>query len=300
MNQLDIYCFTSIARTKSFSITARELMISQQAVSNHIKTLEEEVGYTLFFRYGQTAYLTKAGELMLDYFIHRDQMAADFFKAHKKEDSDQPFLIAWTQWAGCMKTLEKLLLKFRKKYPEDKFLVADMPAAKMKEALGEKKVDVLFTSQYAAEYMSTSWDHTLIGSQEILLVRSRRIEYTENALEKYPFYTIPAGESNEHAMIKRAKATCSRMGFVPRNVHICGDMGSAFLNVITNDGLSFGAEQTYELPSDNFILSHTGIYSDYIMCTPYFPVKPAVKKFKTFIKEEVRTFSHRSIKEAGQ
>ena len=144
MNQLDIYCFTSIARTKSFSITARELMISQQAVSNHIKTLEEEVGYTLFFRYGQSAVLTKAGEIMLDFFIKRDSLAADFFHAHKVKDESSPFLIAWTQWAGCPNIAQKLLDGFREKYPNDTFLVADMPAEKVRESLLERKIDILF------------------------------------------------------------------------------------------------------------------------------------------------------------
>ena len=132
MNQLDIYCFTSIARTKSFSITARELMISQQAVSNHIKTLEEEVGYTLFFRYGQAAVLTKAGEIMLDFFIKRDRLTAEFFREHKVKDESTPFLIAWTQWAGCPTIAQEILEGFRKQYPNDVFLVADMPAEKVR------------------------------------------------------------------------------------------------------------------------------------------------------------------------
>ncbi len=300
MNQLDIYCFTSIARTKSFSITARELMISQQAVSNHIKTLEEEVGYTLFFRYGQSAVLTKAGEIMLDFFIKRDSLAADFFHAHKVKDESSPFLIAWTQWAGCPNIAQKLLDGFREKYPNDTFLVADMPAEKVRESLLERKIDILFTSRYSAEYMAMSWEHTFICSQEITLVRSNRITYSEDELDLYPFFTVPAGETNEHSIIQRAKDTCAKMGFTPRNVLICEDLGSAYLNVLTMDGLSFGTETTALLPDSNFVLTKTGIYSDYMMCCPFYPAKPSVVRFQNYIKESIRKIPHRSIKEAGQ
>ena len=300
MNQLDIYCFTSIARTKSFSITARELMISQQAVSNHIKTLEEEVGYSLFFRSGQSAILTKAGEIMLDFFIKRDSLAADFFRAHEIKDESAPFMIAWTQWAGAPPIAQQILNGFREKYPNDTFLVSDMPAVKVREALLEKKIDILFTSRYSAEYMSMSWEHTFICSQELTLIRSNRITYSEEELEQYPFFTVPAGETNEHMIIQRAKDTCAKMGFVPRNVHICDDLGSAYLNVITMNGLSFGTDQTGLLPDSNFVLTKTGIYSDYIMCSPYYPSKPSVIRFRDYVKDSIKKIPHRSIKEAGQ
>ena len=300
MNQLDIYCFTSIARTQSFSITARELMISQQAVSNHIKTLEEEVGYTLFFRYGQNAVLTKAGEFLLDYFIRRDKLMEDFFHSHQIKEADSPFLLAWTQWVGCPEIPRQILSGFRKEYPDDKFLVADMAAEKMKKALKERKIDILFTSQYSAEYMSMSWEHTFICKQEIFLIRSNHGNYQEEELEKYPFFAVPAGESNEYAIVEEAKKICSRHGFVPRYVEICEDIGSAYINVITRNGLSLGTENTQLLPNSSFSLSPMGVYVDYIMCSPYYTTNPSILRFKNYVKDSVRSLPHRPIKEAGQ
>lgn len=300
MNQLDVYCFTSIARTKSFSITARELMISQQAVSNHIKTLEEEVGYTLFFRSGQSALLTKAGEILLETFIKRDRLEAEFFHEHRKKNPGDPFLIAWTQWAGCPPVARDILEGFRKEYPEDCFLIADISVEKMREDMDRKLIDIILTSQYSAEHLSMAWEHTYLCSQEICLVRSRRIEYNEKELEYYPFFTVPAGEASEHATIERAKSSCEKMGFVPKIVHICNDLGSAYLNVITNDGLAFGTENTKLPDNSNFELTHTGVFSDYIMCSPFYPTNPAVIRFRDYVKERIRTISHRSIKEAGQ
>ena len=73
MTHLSLLCFKSIVRTKSFSITAKELMISQQAVSRYIHQLEDELQYPLFLRSNQTVCLTKAGEQMLQYILTYEQ-----------------------------------------------------------------------------------------------------------------------------------------------------------------------------------------------------------------------------------
>ena len=297
MNQLDIYCFTSIARTKSFSITARELMISQQAVSNHIKTLEEEVGYPLFFRSGQSATLTKAGEIMLDYFIKRDSLASEFFHNHPAKIEEMPFKLAWTQWAGCPDILEEMLEEFHAQNPDIQFLIHELSAENTKTALKERTIDFLFTSKYSAEYLSTFWEQTFICKQELYLVRSRRIEYDETDLGKYPLFTMPAGESNSHTIIERAKKTCQQIGFTPRNIQICQDLGTACLNVLTSDGLTFGTLPPEKLPENNFITVPTGIFSDYIMCCPYYSENPGINKFKDFIHKKVATIPHRPMKE---
>jgi len=59
--------FATLARLKSFTLTARELAITQSAVSHAIKALEMDVGCRLFDRLGRRAVLTPAGERLLLY-----------------------------------------------------------------------------------------------------------------------------------------------------------------------------------------------------------------------------------------
>ena len=112
MNYLDVFCFTSVARTRSFSITARELMISQQAVSRHIKSLEDELGFPLFLRNFQNVQLTDAGELMLAYFLERDKLLNPFLQ-DRDRPSDRPGLsIGCSQWLGCPDRFQAALERF--------------------------------------------------------------------------------------------------------------------------------------------------------------------------------------------
>ncbi len=54
--------FEAAARTGSFTLAARELDLTQSAVSRQIKALEEQLGATLFLRDRQRVHLTAAGE----------------------------------------------------------------------------------------------------------------------------------------------------------------------------------------------------------------------------------------------
>ena len=65
MTDKRLLVFTILARTLSFSETARQTGISQPAVSKHIAALESEIGAALFVRYGRTVTLTEKGLALL-------------------------------------------------------------------------------------------------------------------------------------------------------------------------------------------------------------------------------------------
>ncbi|MEG1932544.1 MAG: LysR family transcriptional regulator, partial [Pygmaiobacter sp.] len=61
MNFLNLYYFVVVAEERNFSRAAKQLFISQQSLSNHIKKLETENGVLLFDRHNPIT-LTEAGE----------------------------------------------------------------------------------------------------------------------------------------------------------------------------------------------------------------------------------------------
>ncbi len=56
-----------VAETKSMSKTAERLFVTQQAVSNSLKNLKDELNIELFLRSGQGLDLTKEGEITLNF-----------------------------------------------------------------------------------------------------------------------------------------------------------------------------------------------------------------------------------------
>ena len=59
--------FMEVAEQKSFSKAARNLHISQSAISRMIKSLEEELGVTLFIRNAKTVEITAPGTIFYNY-----------------------------------------------------------------------------------------------------------------------------------------------------------------------------------------------------------------------------------------
>ena len=60
-----LLAFVTLARCGSFTQTARELFLTQSAVSHAIKSLEEDLACRLFDRLGRQARLTAAGQRLL-------------------------------------------------------------------------------------------------------------------------------------------------------------------------------------------------------------------------------------------
>ena len=83
LNEFNLYplhVFVLVARLGSATRAARELFISQPAVSSHLRGLEEQYGTPLFERSPQGMRLTEAGQVVLDYagrlFALRDEIAS--------------------------------------------------------------------------------------------------------------------------------------------------------------------------------------------------------------------------------
>lgn len=66
--------FRAVAAQLSFRKAAEELYLTQPAVSQQIKALEEDLGALLFDRSGSQAQLTPAGELLLRYARHSNDL----------------------------------------------------------------------------------------------------------------------------------------------------------------------------------------------------------------------------------
>lgn len=73
--------FQVVAQELSFSSAARQLFISQPAVTKHINELEKQVQYPLFNRNGRQVSLTKEGKLILNYA----QQILDLYNAMEDE-----------------------------------------------------------------------------------------------------------------------------------------------------------------------------------------------------------------------
>jgi len=112
-----IETFLCAAENLSFSETAKQLHLSQPAVSHQIKTLEQDLGATLFDRTGGSLRLTEAGQLLLPWarrLLH-DSAGLQAMMSSLQEVAGE-LRIACSTTAGKY-VLPQLAARFRLRYP---------------------------------------------------------------------------------------------------------------------------------------------------------------------------------------
>ena len=287
MNRLSILCFLSAARTKSFSASARELHITQQAVSRHIRSLEDELGYPLFFRNTQAVHLTKAGEKMLGYFEEREQLLNGVMEHFRSRQADPPLRIAWSQWLGAPEWFRQAIRDFGEANPQIRMAMYDLNAEEMRTALQNEEIDLLLTTGYSAEYLPVLWNTTVVGREQIMLLGSRYVDYDFDNCFCYPFFATSAGEFNEQGVLGRVQKECERTDIHPKRIEICPNMGSVCLNVLAQSGLALGVSVPAIVSAKEFILRPTGQYASVALCRPLRQKRKDAVLFENFLMERL-------------
>lgn len=289
MNWLDIFCFTSVAHTNSFSITARELMISQQAVSRHIRTLEDELGYQLFLRNYQNVRLTSAGETMLKYFTERDHMMEQMTKHFRHEEDERYLRIGWSQWLGCPSWFRTMIDSYAAEHPDTQVFVYDLNAQELSQALAENELDILLTTRYTASFLPPTWQKSEITEIPVYMVGNANVDYQMDSLEFYPHLAAYAGEHSESGVRLRVQRDYSKIGVHPRHIQVFPDMGVVCLNILLKGGVSFGVNVSNIRDNPDFVLMETGRTASVVICRSHLPRKECVNDFFRHAQWEVYT-----------
>lgn len=110
--------FLSVFKNKSFSRASEELYLTQPTISDHIKTLEEELECKLFDRLGRTILPTKEAEILYAHatsILEKIGTLKDTFNKLKKEVTGD-LLIGASTIPGTY-LMPKVIADFYKKYP---------------------------------------------------------------------------------------------------------------------------------------------------------------------------------------
>lgn len=286
MNSLDIFCFTSVARTRSFSITARELLISQQAVSRHIKVLEDELGFPLFFRNFQNVQLTEAGKLMLQYYLERDSFIASYQKELSRARSDRVLNIGCSQWLGRLPWFAKLLDCFTVRYPDAYVAVHDLTAEEMRDFVKTGEIDVLVTTKYASRFLPVSWEVREVSEEPMYLMSGSLSDYEEHRSAPHVFSAETAGEPDQESVRVRITELSDAMGISIGDVRVLPDMGSVCLDVLLHGGLAYVVNRPAASANPDYSLLPLDRTATSVICAPYQSTEGYVCSLLQLLNEE--------------
>jgi DNA-binding transcriptional LysR family regulator len=140
--------FVTLARTGSFTMTAKELFLSQSAVSHSMKALETDVGCRLFDRVGKKVLLTQAGETLLQHAVKiLSEMAAARLELEQLGKWGMGRLRVAAGSAISQYLLPAVLKQFKEKFPKCLVMVEQTEPARAVELIRANVVDMAFTLQ---------------------------------------------------------------------------------------------------------------------------------------------------------
>ncbi|MCP0887781.1 LysR family transcriptional regulator [Ligilactobacillus sp. WILCCON 0076] len=149
MNLDHLKVFVSLSETLNFSLTAKETHISQSAVSQAIKSIEEELGFKLFKRTKRKVVLTKGGAFcypriknILNNFNKTVIEARDIYQT---ENSLLTLGTTGTPFESYI--LPSLIKKYRKTYPNTKIYLENFNHTLLKQHVLNQESDIIFTTQ---------------------------------------------------------------------------------------------------------------------------------------------------------
>jgi DNA-binding transcriptional LysR family regulator len=193
-----IRAFVAVARRGNFTHGAKDVFLTQSAVSHAIKSLEEDVGVSLFQRVGRRAVLTQAGERLLQHCEEiLDKMQHARMDLSQMPDLERQCLRIGAPMTVCQHILPSVLRKVRHEYPQcglrvdtgdNPQLLAQLLSGRIDLAImvePEKRPDLVYESLFRDEM--------------------RFVMLPEHPWAKLP--TIPATAIAESTLIMANKAT---------------------------------------------------------------------------------------------
>jgi DNA-binding transcriptional LysR family regulator len=232
--------FIAVARALNFSRAARELHLSQPALSAQIKALEEDVGTRLLERNRRMVRLTRAGETLLaDAELLLQNAGGARERALRVASGEAGHLRIAFVASAMPELVPAIALAFSTRYPQVTLELKNLPTVLQVEALEAKTLDVGFvrlplTAPGLAITPLHSEPFALAISKSHPLARKKRLTVADLAPE--PFVTY--GQRWAPEFYQTWTGICRKAGFTPVIVQETAEMDTALALVAAGMGVA--------------------------------------------------------------
>ena len=143
LDSRQLRAFATLARTGSFTLAAKELYLSQSAVSHSMKALEQDVGCRLLDRMGKKVSLTQAGEQLLH---HAEKILSEMSEARASLEQlgkwGRARLRIGASPTACQYILPSVLREFKESFPRCLISVEPGDTPEAIELLRNNRIDL--------------------------------------------------------------------------------------------------------------------------------------------------------------
>jgi DNA-binding transcriptional LysR family regulator len=236
--------FVAVAHTLSFSRAAKEVHLSQPALSAQIQSLESDLGVLLLERNRRMVRLTPAGEALLadaEAILQRTQEAA--IRAQQIAQGDAGHLRIGFVASAALELVPPIIIAFRNKYPKVSFELKNVRTVDQIEALSDNSLDAGFLRLPLTEPGLNIWQvhresFALVMAKTHRLAQIEDLQLSMFAQEAFVAY----GRRWAPDFYDTWVDICARSGFVPQIVQETAEMPTMLALVEAGVGVAIVPE----------------------------------------------------------
>ena len=214
--------FVTVAERQNFTRAAEELHVAQPAISQQIKSLEDELGVSLLHRTKRSVKLTAAGHAFLSeakqILAHAELSKQIARRAARGETGSLAIGCVSASVSGF---LPELVQSYRKKFPLVRVHLFELMPEQQLQAFARQKIDVGFSRPLAAS------DEKKFTQERIYRDRLMLAVPEAHSLAKVRSVRLEKFAGDDFVMLKRSEAPelvdqmtqlCAKAGFTPQVV----------------------------------------------------------------------------------
>lgn len=244
LNFQNLQYFITVARTLNFTQAARELYVSQPALSKQIRQMEEGLGVQLFIRNTKYVKLTPGGQLMYDYLRQMTQQLDTLVQEAKTLNRvPRSVKVGILEMGGVIEYTMPLLEAYAQMEDEFDFHYEVYSFNQLRQKFSEGELDVIFT--FSSEVPTERGCVTeVLRDLELNIILSRN-----NPLSERDTLTVADLKDEEFCMLASSFSDCAadyilrhcrNEGFTPHKVRNYPNLTTLFLAISQGMGVTLG------------------------------------------------------------
>lgn len=250
ITETNIKCFLSLAETLSFTKSAADLFMTQQAVSKSISNLEETLGFPLFLREHHGVSLTTGGErfyTLFEGFVKKYNSTVDSVRQYYN-GANKSLEIGYQPWLNFGEATDKAFTALRESIPDFLLNIERHPPLTLCKLFQDGKLDMLVMYERFLPEMAGTRRRKLFETPIIIMVSKNHRSVGPNAtyrdFTQEPFIFDALEKESIAKTTARAKYEATLRGLQPQQIIIKPNRGSAYAAAELGQGVILASELT--------------------------------------------------------